>query len=598
MRTAGQRLIYERIDPRRRGVAAAVLLGIREDVSTDEVQALMETGTIHIICVAGMHVGILATTLFFLMRTLAAPRRWTAVLVAAAVVFYVLLTDAQPPAVRAMVIVLVACAAYAWGRRSLSLNVLGAAAIVILAMNPAELFRPGVQLSFLCVGVLCWFGGRARFPEDDPQRLARLVAQSRPWPVRMAVRGGKWAWHVTWVWTLVWLAVLPLVMARFHMLSVAGAVLNPLLWLPASLVVWSGLGFLALGGFSSVLAAPLAWCCDRSLALLEWMIDLVRRLPAAYFWVPGPAWWWLVVFYGGLAAMAAFPRLRPPRRWCLGLAAGWVAVGMLPAILQRDPPRLKCTFLAVDHGLAVVLRLPSGATMLYDAGLFTLPDRGADVIAGYLWSQGITRVDAIVLSHPDADHFNAVPGLLERTSVGAVCVSPIMFREKAGAVRALGDAILRAGVPLREIAAGDRLCGGDGCRIEVVHPTRRGVFRSDNANSIVLAIEYEGKRLLLTGDLESPGLEDVVAEEPWPCDVLLIPHHGSLRSNAPALAAWASPKWAVVSAGHKADVGRTAAAYRNLGAEILHTAAIGAIDFEFDARGVTVSSFLPRENPG
>ena len=107
--------------------------------------------------------------------------------------------------------------------------------------------------------------------------------------------------------------------------------------------------------------------------MLQWAIDLVRRLPAAYFWVPGPEWWWLVGFYGGLAAMAAFPRLRPPRRWQLGLAAGWLAVGMLPAALHRDPPRLECTFLAVDHGLAVVLRLPSGATMLYDAGLFTSP---------------------------------------------------------------------------------------------------------------------------------------------------------------------------------------------------------------------------------
>ena len=186
------------------------------------------------------------------------------------------------------------------------------------------------------------------------------------------------------------------------------------------------------------------------------------------------------------------------------------------------------------------------------------------MIAGYLWSQGITRVDAIVLSHPDADHFNAVPGLLERTTVGGIFVSPIMFREKAGAVDALRDAIRQSGVPVRVIAAGDRLSVGEGCRIEVLHPPPGGVSGSDNANSVVLAIEYEGQRLLLTGDLESPGLDNLVAEEPWPCDVLLVPHHGSLRSNAPALAAWAAPKWAVVSAGHRADVSRTAAAYRDV----------------------------------
>jgi competence protein ComEC len=266
-------------------------------------------------------------------------------------------------------------------------------------------------------------------------------------------------------------------------------------------------------------------------------------------------------------------------------------VGLFPSLAPRDPQRLKCTFLAVDHGLAVVLRLPGGATMLYDAGLFTSPEAGAEVIAGYLWSQGITRVDAIVLSHPDADHFNAVPGLLDRLSVGGVYVSPMMFKEKGAAVDFLGDSLRRAGVPVREIWAGDRLCGGDGCCMEVLHPPRRGVFGSDNANSLVLAIEYQGKKLLLTGDLDSPGLEDVVAEEPWPCDVLLVPHHGSLRSNAPALAAWASPKWAVVSGGHRANVSRTAAAYRDAGAQILHTAQTGAIDFEINSTGLNVATF-------
>ena len=110
---------------------------------------------------------------------------------------------------------------------------------------------------------------------------------------------------------------------------------------------------------------------------------------------------------------------------------------------------------------------------------------------------------------------------------------------------ALAEAIDQAGVPVREIHSGDRLLGGRDCKIEVLHPPRRGLLGGDNVNSIVLAIEYSGRRILLPGDLEPPGLSDVLAEEPWDCDVLMAPHHGSRRSDPAGLAGWCSPEWAI-----------------------------------------------------
>ena len=69
----------------------------------------------------------------------------------------------------------------------------------------------------------------------------------------------------------------------------------------------------------------------------------------------------------------------------------------------------------------------------------------------------------------------------------------------------------------------------------------------DNANSILLPVEYAGRRILLPGDLESPGIERVMADPPLDCDVLLAPHHGSEQSDPPGFAAWSSPEWVVMS---------------------------------------------------
>jgi competence protein ComEC len=103
----------------------------------------------------------------------------------------------------------------------------------------------------------------------------------------------------------------------------------------------------------------------------------------------------------------------------------------------------------------------------------------------------------------------------------------------------------------------------------VMHPDNFGVVGSDNANSLVLGLEYEGRRVLLTGDLESPGLDWLLEQEPYQCDLLAAPHHGSQRSDPPGLAEWCKPGLVVLSSGSAHEA--TEAAYRAYGASVEST---------------------------
>ena len=138
----------------------------------------MATGTIHLLVIAGLHLGILAGALFWLLRRTSLPRGWVAGLVAAATVFYMLLVDAGPPVVRATVLVLVACAAVYWGRRPLSFNSLAAAALVVLVINPSHLFHVGAQLSFLSVAGLMWYIPYWTATNREQRTLERLIAEN------------------------------------------------------------------------------------------------------------------------------------------------------------------------------------------------------------------------------------------------------------------------------------------------------------------------------------------------------------------------------------------------------------------------------------
>jgi competence protein ComEC len=252
-----------------------------------------------------------------------------------------------------------------------------------------------------------------------------------------------------------------------------------------------------------------------------------------------------------------------------------------------------CGFVSVGHGSAVVLELPDGQVWLYDAGRLGSPRAGARSIEAYLRSRRIARIDARVLSHADIDHYNAVPELLKKFAVQTIYVSQQMFREDTAPLHVLRHAIAEAGLPIEKLAAGDALVAGD-CVARVVHPPRDGVEGNDNAQSIVLSVEYGGRRVLLTGDLEGEGARQLLAGPPLDCDVLMAPHHGSARSDPAAMVSWSTPEWAVISGGDAAAVSGNV--YDALmGPRALNTANTGAIRARLSAQRVDVQAW--RVNP-
>lgn len=591
LRATGHEQLHRYIAPEQAGLASAMFLGLREELDEDASQAFLETGTIHLLVISGLNVGILAMCLLALLRWGFLRPRGTRWAIAAVTVLYAVVTDAQPPVVRATIMVVVLCVGRAVGRQTLGLNTLAAAALAVLAISPAELFSTGTQLSFLAVAaIVCTRRQTEARKNVDP--LDRLIAQSRPWLQRQGRMVLGVVGRATLVSTVIWLAVLPLTMARFHLVSPAAIGLGILLSPPVTLAMATGFGVLILGNFAPPLAALLGDVCQWNLAVLSQTVERARQVPGSFFWTSGPQEWWLVGCYALVVAWIVAPRFRPPARWCAALLGAWIAVGAgvgWAGQLRRD--ELRCTFLAVGHGCCAVLELPGGETLLYDAGRLGSPIAGSRTIAGYLWSRGITRVDAVVLSHSDLDHYNALPRLVRQFSIGTAYVSPVMFENPRGAVGVLQESLRAAGVPVSQIWSGDRLRNRANVRIEVLHPPRAGVLGSDNANSVVLLVEHQGKRLLLTGDLESPGLDDLLAEEPIDCDVLLAPHHGSRNSDPPGMAAWSRPDWVVVSGG--GDEPNTAAAtYRRRGGRVLSTATGGALRIRFAAGQVFAENWL------
>ena len=578
-------------------LAAAILLGSRDLVDANRTESFLKTGTVHLLAISGLHVGILVCGLLWLKRLRVVSRRtalWAAITF---VILYACFTEARPPVVRAAVLVSVMCSASLFGRHPFAMNTLAMAGVLVLVMSPTYLFQVGTQLSFLAVVTLGSLGSVRERLHGRQGPLDRLIRRSRPWPLKVGRRLGQ-AIAEPWLASAsVWLVATPLVMYRFHVIAPLAVVLNPLVLPPLVGALFAGFGVLIFGWFVPPLAELCGSCCGWCLAVMAWEIDTALTVEGNHVWTPSPPYWWVVGFYLALAIALVYPGVRPSCRWTVALVCAWFAVGMAltaePAAVRRgsQPGQLTCTFVAVGHGTSVIVELPGGQTLLYDAGQLGAPSTAARRITSSLWSRGRTHLDAVIVSHADIDHFNALPGLLEKFTVGAVYLSPAMLRDRGAATRKLRDALRGHRIPVRAMARGDRLKTAGEATVEVLHPPPRGVEGSDNANSIVLRIDFAGRTLLLPGDLEDAGLDLLLETRPLVCDVVMAPHHGSPRSNPSRFAAWSSPRWVVVSSGHR----RRAAveqAYSEAGATVLNTATIGAVQVTVAGRDLRVRAWL------
>lgn len=585
LRAEGEALFARDLSPRTGPVASALLFGGRMQMDEEIREAFKESGLLHVLAISGMHVAILGVLLWGIGRLAGFSVRGTCALIIIGVLGYTILTDCNPPVIRATVMVCLYAGARFFLRRPALSNCLALSAVVILLWNPTDLFNTGTQLSFLAVLGIIWACGRGRRRRDADAPMPT----AEPSPLWAPFRAGaSYLRRRTWdEWTIsvaAALFTLPLVAARFHLVSPVGVLINVVLAPLSTLVLWCGYIHLGLGllapGVSWIAAAPFEWSLGALLYLVEW----AAHVRLSHFYVPSPSDWWLAGYYAIVFALAFVEPVRRwgSRGWCVLIA--WLIIGLLWGLRSVNSDSLRCTFLSVGHGGAILIECPNGGTLLYDAGAMQDGRIAQRAVQQTLWQRRRRGLDALIVSHADMDHFNGSADLMQSLPVGSLLVSQQFLDFKQPAVAALCESTAACGVPIRLVRDGDRLRLDDDVEIRLLHPPFGRPHSDDNANSIVLAVEFAGRRILLTGDLDGHGQQRLLQMPPLAVDVLLSPHHGSRRANPVALAEWAHPKELVVSADHRVDFKSLREAY---GPEtrITSTDDAGAITFEIHPDG-------------
>ncbi len=566
--------LAERISNSLQGRRAApyvvgIAVGATQGLQPADWDLLRRTGTTHLMAISGLNIAMVAVPFLLLGRV--AVRLWPALGIRnpsgvglvpglGAAAAYSALAGFELSTLRACIMLLLAALLVHRGRRIAASDLLGAAAVLLLLLDPLAVLTASFWLSFAGVAWLILAAAGLRVAQTDTPETR--PAQRWLGPVAHA-------WSFSRVQLMLGIGLAPLTLAWFAQMSVIAPLTNLLAVPVFSVLVMpltlAGTALMLFGGGSTLLALA-ADVLEVLLAGLAYS----AQWPVA-LWQPPPVSPAGLAFFAASTVLLGWPRPLPLR---------WVAIpGLLPVLFgTRDAPpdgQMRVVAFDVGQGLAVLVQTSHHA-LLYDAGpAFRGRDAGTSVVIPALRALGVRRLDAVLVSHDDADHKGGAAAVLQ-----AFPGATLMATARHG-LQATRFQRCETGYGWSWDGAQFRLIGPDAT-------SRRPT--SDNDASCVLEVRHAGGSLLLPGDIGQRREQELVDHGLVArADVVLAPHHGSRSSSGAAFVAATDARLAVMSAGYRNRWGFPAAEvverWSRQGACVLSTADTGALSLRFSAAG-------------
>ena len=534
-----------------RALIAAITLGARDDAAEEFNAAFRQTGTLHLFSVSGLHVGMFALLLWMVLQPMRISRRTAVVVIVPLLFFYSLVTGAAPSSLRAATMISLALGALLLDRAPATGNSLAAAALLILGFDTNQVFQPGFQLSFLVVSALLLLTPpidrrlSAAFCPDNfiPRRLYNEVRKCQ------ASFGRALAATLS-VSLAAFLGGLPLTAAYFHMIPIVSAAANMIAVPLAFCVLALGMMSVIAGMFSVWLVGIFNAANWGVTSLLLAFVQWAATLPGAYLSLP-PAW------------------MRPP------------------AVL---------TVFDLGTGGAQLLNTRKEA-WLFDSG--SARDT-ATVIEPALRAAGVRQLDALVVTHGDAEHAGGAAELVTLFQPRAIFDSPL--GDRSAARRTLHGSMREQEKPKRLVFAEDRATAGDDTTVAFLHPSLGQPGRAADDQCVVVRIDHGLFRVLLMSD---SGAETETAllrrdRDALRADVLVLGRHGDDVFGTSEFLAAVKPRAIILAAPDPFREGSDEPALRErlaeTGAEVFDQAICGAVTIRFGERNAELRAFLGEQS--
>lgn len=605
-------------------VMKAMLLGEKGMLDADLKELYQANGIIHILAVSGLHLSVLGMGCHRLFRRTGIPYVVDIIFCIGLMFCYGTMTGMGTSMLRAYVMFVMHLFAGLIGRTYDILTAVTVSAFIILLQQPLYLRQSGFLFSF---GAVC---GIAILM---PAVQQNLLGESR---LEKAVLSG----------TAVSVSTLPVYLCFYYEFPPYSVLLNLIVIPCMTVIMVCGLVCLGAAACFLPLGAAAAWPVHLMLWFYEKCCTFCLRLPG-HIWTTGhPGLWQVLLFFGIILGFLVCNAKLPKMLFWQGMLCALFVLGI------RLPQGLQVTMVDVGQGDCIYLSENNSMHILIDGGSSDQSDVAKYQMVPYLKYEGVSHLDAVVVTHPDSDHISGICAMLEETAadggtgddgiaIDVLYLPDVGEKGRNEGYQELEKLAAEAGIPVRYIGCGDRLqCGK--VMLTCLNPEKGWDTDEANAYSTVLHLSYGDFTALFTGDLEGDGEKrvadivrkvndvkaqgketgkDTITEEGLEedetsgalhCDslcgidlqditLLKVAHHGSKNSTGEALLQELNPKIALISAGRDNRYGHPHAQLldrlKKQGCRIYRTQESGAVTVHVRGKKVWMETFLGNTIP-
>lgn len=526
-------IALDKDETQRRAMLAALLLGEREPAFGDVYESFQRVGVAHVLAISGFHLALVILLGIFFIRVIGEHPKIETICVVSILTLGFLIIPMRPPIVRAGMIVCLLLLASRCGRRYDRLTILAWVGTGLLIWRPSDVFSLGYQLSMGITALLVILAN-----QHSPTSMSILTNQLPSTHQRFFKRTQTRIVQAIKINFACWIVAAPAIMFHAGFVSLLAPVVAFILIPMVMILMIVGYIQIGIGVFFPSISESLIGLLDFCAAVVHLFVRFVDSLPGSSVQIGNPGFLWTLIFTGVLTLIITGKLKLNNYKTAvyIALCISWLFVA--PFALS-DRASLRLHMIDVGDGTSIVVE-SQGKTLLWDCG--SLNRRVGKGISRDLQSLGIRRIEDVVVTHDNLDHFNGLADLASRVPIDRVWITDRLMQEPSTGWKFIQTTLETMGVEIRVMQIGDELELGN-ARVDCLWPNGEHVMtmRSNNT-SIVMRIQVPitihnnssmVRSVLLTGDIEQEAMTNILQEHPdLSCDVLELPHHGSAKARA------------------------------------------------------------------
>ena len=583
-----------------------ILLGKRGDVPTETLEIFRNSGTFHVLAVSGLHVGLVAMFCFvafskFRVPTLPyrIPPKVVSFLTIVAIIIYACLVGFRPSVFRAAFMATLYLFARIIDRDADIYNLLAVAALVLLLINPTQVWDVGFQLSFVAVIAIVYFVPKMQKPIQTLWEIPESVEISTLAKYRKTAL--KWLVLSYLVTFAAQIGTAPLIAYHFYRAYPLGIIVGPFAVGLVSLIVGVGMASV-IGGFIFLPLAKILAVANHTIMFIFLKLIGVFGQEWGIMTIAPPTLGLVAVYIALIFGVTHWRFVYQQWKTASLIGLSVVAIWVWDSGFHEQGRLLEVVTLDVGQGDAAIVRFPDRTTMLIDGGIQRSYydekrqkqvdyDVGERIIEPFLNANDIRELDLVVLSHPDLDHGGGLGYILQNYKVKRV-IGIADMQLDSQTHRRLRSIVTERGIPYSFPYAGE-IDLTVTTRLNLLHPIDAAstdlMDDNKNADSLVMKLSYGEVDILFTGDIEAEGETRLItSQQDLRSEILKVPHHGSRTSSSAQFIDAVQPRFAIYSLGqrnqfqlpHPEVVDR----YKERDCKQLRTDKLGAITVKSDGK--------------